>query len=561
MITVLLQSLVPSSSTIAPQSVNPETTKNLPEGISNTTAKGFSPRARCITLSSFTRTRAAPFDNHSVGHTIREADILGNGDACHQEGEDRMKAATTVVILATLLLSLCTVVHAYSSVEGIWEGSLELPGLQLRVVFHISEEPDGTFSATMDSPDQGAMGIPIDEVTIEDAYIRLELKSAFAVFEGVISQDFSTIEGEWKQAGSSLPLELRHVEKATETRRPQDPEEPYPYEEEEVTYENREAGVILAGTLTYPNSGGPFPVVLLISGSGPQDRNETVLGHRPFLVLSDYLTRRGLAVLRVDDRGVGKSTGDWMQATTEDLSRDVLAGIEFLKDREEIDPTRIGLIGHSEGGIIAPMVAAQSEDVSFIVLMAGTGLPGEEILNMQAELIARAESAPEEAIAKSLERQRGIIAIVKEEKDHEVRKDKLRAIILESLEELPEEQKGALPDPEVYVEAQLVNLLSPWFEYFLTYDPKLALTRVQCSVLAIIGEKDLQVPPKENLSAIREALQQGGNEDYTLLELPGLNHLFQSAETGALSEYAKIEETISPTALETIGDWILERTG
>jgi len=472
-----------------------------------------------------------------------------------------MKAATTVVILATLLLSLCTVVHAYSSVEGIWEGSLELPGLQLRVVFHISEEPDGTFSATMDSPDQGAMGIPIDEVTIEDAYIRLELKSAFAVFEGVISQDFSTIEGEWKQAGSSLPLELRHVEKATETRRPQDPEEPYPYEEEEVTYENREAGVILAGTLTYPNSGGPFPVVLLISGSGPQDRNETVLGHRPFLVLSDYLTRRGLAVLRVDDRGVGKSTGDWMQATTEDLSRDVLAGIEFLKDREEIDPTRIGLIGHSEGGIIAPMVAAQSEDVSFIVLMAGTGLPGEEILNMQAELIARAESAPEEAIAKSLERQRGIIAIVKEEKDHEVRKDKLRAIILESLEELPEEQKGALPDPEVYVEAQLVNLLSPWFEYFLTYDPKLALTRVQCSVLAIIGEKDLQVPPKENLSAIREALQQGGNEDYTLLELPGLNHLFQSAETGALSEYAKIEETISPTALETIGDWILERTG
>jgi len=472
-----------------------------------------------------------------------------------------MKAATTVVILATLLLSLCTVVHAYSSVEGIWEGSLELPGLQLRVVFHISEEPDGTFSATMDSPDQGAMGIPIDEVTIEDAYIRLELKSAFAVFEGVISQDFSTIEGEWKQAGSSLPLELRHVEKATETRRPQDPEEPYPYEEEEVTYENREAGVILAGTLTYPNSGGPFPVVLLISGSGPQDRNETVLGHRPFLVLSDYLTRRGLAVLRVDDRGVGKSTGDWMQATTEDLSRDVLAGIEFLKDREEIDPTRIGLIGHSEGGIIAPMVAAQSEDVSFIVLMAGTGLPGEEILNMQAELIARAEGAPEEAIAKSLERQRGIIAIVKEEKDHEVRKDKLRAIILESLEELPEEQKGALPDPEVYVEAQLVNLLSPWFEYFLTYDPKLALTRVQCSVLAIIGEKDLQVPPKENLSAIREALQQGGNEDYTLLELPGLNHLFQSAETGALSEYAKIEETISPTALETIGDWILERTG
>jgi len=445
-------------------------------------------------------------------------------------------------------------------VDGIWEGSLEVPGLELRIVFHISEQPDGILSATMDSPDQGAMGIPIDEVTIEDDHIRLELKSAFAVFEGILSEDFSTIEGEWKQAGRSFPLELRHVEKATETRRPQDPKKPYPYREEEVTFENKEAGVILAGTLTYPDSGGPFPAVLLISGSGPQDRNGTLLGHRPFLVLSDYLTRREVAVLRVDDRGMGRSTGDWMQATTEDLSRDVLAGIEFLKDREEIDHKRIGLIGHSEGGIIAPMVAAESEDISFIVLMAGTGLPGEDILNMQAELIARAEGAPEEAIAKSLERQKRIIAVVKEEKDQEVKKEKLRKIILEALEELPKEQKDALPDPEVYAQAQLTNILLPWFAYFLTYDPNPALTRVRCSVLAIIGEKDLQVPPRENLAAIKEALEEGGNEDYTTLELAGLNHLFQSAETGAVSEYARIEETISPSALEIIGDWILERT-
>jgi len=471
-----------------------------------------------------------------------------------------MKTATMAVILTALLLSLCTVVHAYSSVDGIWEGSLKVRGLELRIVFHISEQPDGTLSATMDSPDQGASGIPVDEVTIEDDLIRLELKSAFAVFEGTVSQDFLTIEGEWKQAGGSFPLELRHVEKATETRKPQDPEKPYPYGEEEVTYENREAGVTLAGTLTYPNSGSPFPAVLLISGSGPQDRNETLLGHRPFLVLSDYLTRRGVAVLRVDDRGVGGSTGDWMQATTEDLSKDVLAGIRFLKDREEIDPKRIGLIGHSEGGIIAPMVAAESEDVSFVVLMAGTGLPGEDVLNMQAELIARAEGVPEEAIAKSLERQKRIIRVVKEEKDQEVKEEKLHEIILKALEELPAEQKEALPDPEAYAQAQLASLLSPWFQYFLTYDPRPTLTHVQCSVLAIIGEKDLQVPPKENLSAIKEALEEGGNKDYTVLELRGLNHLFQSAETGAVSEYAKIEETISPSALETIGDWILERT-
>ncbi len=471
-----------------------------------------------------------------------------------------MKAIVGVAVLVVLLLSLPAVVHGYSSVDGIWEGSLKVPGLELRIVFHISEQTDGTLSATMDSPDQGATGISVDEVKMEEDHIRFELESVFAVFEGIISQDFLTIEGEWKQAGSSLPLELRHVAKATEVRRPQDPKKPYPYEEEEVTYENREVGVILAGTLTYPNSGGPFPAVLLISGSGPQDRNETVLGHRPFLVLSDYLTRRGVAVLRVDDRGVGGSSGDGMQATTEDLAKDVRAGIRFLKDREDIDSKRIGLIGHSEGGIIAPMVAAASEDISFIVLMAGTGLPGEDVLNMQAELLARAEGAPEEAIAKSLERQKHIIRVVKEEKDQEVKKEKLHEIILKALEELPAEQKEALPDPEAYAEAQLANLLSPWFQYFLTYDPRPTLTQVQCSVLAIIGEKDLQVPPKENLSAIKEALEEGGNKDYTVLELPGLNHLFQSAKTGAVSEYARIEETISPSALKIIEDWILERT-
>ena len=412
----------------------------------------------------------------------------------------------------------------------------------------------------MDSPDQGATDIPVDKVRIENDHIRLELEDVFAVFEGTVSQDFFTIKGEWKQAGQSFPLEMKHVEKATQVRRPQDPKKPYPYKEEEATYENREAGIRFAGTLTYPNSGSPFPAVLLISGSGPQDRNETLVGHRPFLVLSDYLTRRGVAVLRTDDRGVGGSTGDWMKVTTEDLSKDILAGIQFLKNREEIDPKRIGLIGHSEGGIIAPMVAVTSEDVSFIVLMAGTGLPGENILNMQAELIARAEGAPEEAIANSLEQQKLIIAVVKEEKEEKIKKEKLREIILEALEELPAEYKEALSDPEAYIQAQLANVLSPWFEYFLTYDPRPTLTRVQCSVLAMIGEKDLQVPPKENLAAIKEALEKGGNKDYTVLELPGLNHLFQSAQTGAVSEYAKIEETISPSALEIIGDWILERT-
>ena len=475
-----------------------------------------------------------------------------------------MKKGRAIVIAASigLLFSIPALVHSSESIEGIWQGTLKAPGgIELRIVFNVSQKSDGALTATMDSPDQGVKGIPVDEVSFDDSNVRFEVKSIFGVFEGRIREDFLIIEGDWKQARQSFPLVLKRVEKVPEVSRPQEPKKPYSYKEEEVSYENEEAVIKLAGTLTLPSSGGPFPAVLLTSGSGPQDRNETMFGHRPFLVLADYLTCLGMAVLRVDDRGVGGSTGDVLQATSEDFATDVLAGIEYLQAREEIDPEKIGLIGHSEGGIIAPMVASQSRDVAFIVLMAGTGLPGEEILHMQAALIAEAEGASDERIARSRARQQRIFAVLKEEEDHAVAEGKIRKIIVDGLqEELTEEEKEAMGDPEAYVESQLRNILSPWFRHFLTYDPRPTLMKVKCPVLAIIGEKDLQVPPKENLRALEEALAAGGNTNYTIRELPSLNHLFQTAETGAVSEYAKIEETISPTALEMIGDWILERT-
>jgi len=390
--------------------------------------------------------------------------------------------------------------------------------------------------------------------------LRLEVQSVLGVYEGKVKEDGMTIDGEWKQSGVTLPLVLKRVEEAPEVSRPQEPEKPYPYDEEEVVYENKKAGIKLAGTLTLPRTEGPFPTVLLISGSGPQDRNETVFGHRPFLVLADYLTRRGIAVLRVDDRGVGGSTGDVAQSTSEDFASDVLAGIKYLKTRKEIDANQIGLIGHSEGGIIAPIVATQSPDVALIVLMAGTGLVGEEILYLQGALIAKAEGISDDAIARNLATQERMFTVVKEEKDDAAAEKKLRKILEDSIEALSEKEKEALGAPEAHIMAQTQTVLSPWFRHFLTYDPKPTLMKVKCPVLAIIGEKDLQVPPKENLQAIEEALKAGGNEHYMIKELPGLNHLFQTAETGALSEYAKIEETISPIALKVIGDWILEQT-
>ncbi|GAG67623.1 unnamed protein product [marine sediment metagenome] len=400
----------------------------------------------------------------------------------------------------------------------------------------------------------------MEEVIFIDNTLRLEVKSAGVVFEGKVGEDFLVIEGEWKQSGGVFPLTLKRVDKAVEMLRPQVPKKPYPYIEEELVYENKEAGITLAGTLTLPPGKGPSPVVLLISGSGPQDRNETIYNHRPFLILADYLTCQGIAVLRVDDRGVGKSTGDFSQATSEDFASDVLAGIEYLKTRKEINPNQIGLIGHSEGGLIAPMVAVKSPDVAFIILMAGTGLTGEEILYLQGALIYRAMGVSEEDIIKNRQFNEKIFSLIKEEKDEKNIEEKLRQMFMADWAELNEEEKSRIGDPEVFLKAQLQSLLSPWLKFFLAYDPKPTLSKVKCPVLAINGEKDLQVPPKENLSAIKEALVAGGNKNFTVKELPGLNHLFQTAQTGLHSEYAKIEETISPNALKLIGDWVFEQT-
>ncbi len=471
----------------------------------------------------------------------------------------RKKRAVIIAALVTLLFSTIAFPSNNEIIEGAWQGILKVSGTELRIVFKLSQGPEGILTATMDSPDQGVKDIPVDEVIFENGNLRLEIKSAMVIFEGKLQDDGLSIEGEWKQSGQSFPLVLKRVDEPAEVRRPQEPKKPYPYEEEEVVYENKQAAVKLAGTLTIPAQEGPFPAVLLISGSGPQDRNETLLGHQPFLVLADYLTRCGIAVLRVDDRGVGKSGGDFTQATSEDFASDVLAGLEYLKSRKEIDPKKIGLIGHSEGGIIAPMVAVQSSDIAFIILMAGTGLTGEEILYLQTDLIARAEGVSDEVIAKNLSLQEQMFTIVKEEKDSISAEKRLRTILEDVISELELSEKER-QTAEARAEAQIELILSPWFRYFLTYDPSPTLMKVKCPVLAINGEKDLQVPPKENLAAIEEALKAGGNNNYTIKELSGLNHLFQTAETGSLSEYAKIEETISPTALKIMSDWILEQT-
>jgi uncharacterized protein len=332
----------------------------------------------------------------------------------------------------------------------------------------------------------------------------------------------------------------------TVRRRPQTPVKPYPYREEDVVYENKVSGLKLGATITIPAGKGPFPAVVLITGSGMQDRDESIMGHKPFMVLADHLTRKGIVVLRADDRGAGKSGGGSANDTSADFATDVEAGMAFLKTRPEVDQHKTGLIGHSEGGIIAPMVAVRTSDVAFIVMLAGTGVPGDEILVEQVRLLSEASGASREAAEKNAALEREVLAIAKQTKNKEELEKNLREKLSNTM-------------PEAQVNESIKTFDVPWFCFFLEYDPATDLSKVRCPVLAINGEKDTQISPKQNLPAIKKALESGGNKNITIVELPGLNHLFQTAKTGSPSEYIEIEETIAPVALNTISDWIAKQ--
>lgn len=460
------------------------------------------------------------------------------------------------VILTAFLLYFSQSKAQDHNFEGKWTGNLKLPSMSLRVVFKISKIDKNSYTAILNSPDQTDQDIPVDKVTVQGDKISLSIKLIGGSYKGKMSG--SNIEGTWSQNGSSLPLSFSKTEKIVELNRPQNPKKPYPYKEEEVTVVNKEDNVTLAGTFTYPENGSSFPAVFLITGSGPQDRDESLLGHKPFLVLSDYLTRHGIAVLRCDDRGTAKSTGIFSSATTVDFTSDALACVEYLKTRKEVDKKNIGLIGHSEGGIIAPMAAVKSNDVAFIVMMAGTGINGEKILELQSKLIAKAEGEPDESINKTAQLNSKLYKIAIDEVDSSRAAAKMKKVLDDFYNSINGSEKNLPANSKENLLRQAETLLSPWFKFFLTYEPKENLSKLKIPVLALNGENDLQVPPEENLSAIDNALKEAGNKNYKIIKLPKLNHLFQKSETGSPSEYSKIEETIDPVALSTISDWILQ---
>lgn len=458
-------------------------------------------------------------------------------------------------------LILCFVTLLYTGVagaqdiEGQWNGLLKVQGMQLRLVFHVTKSGEG-YSSTMDSPDQGAMGMPVTATTYQPPTVRFEIIQIGFVYEGQVNG--TRITGSLTQRGQSFPMDLSRDEvKKEEIRRPQMPVAPYPYRSEEVSFRNESAGIALAGTLTLPEGDGRFPAVVLISGSGPQDRDESLLGHKPFLVLSDYLTRQGIAVLRFDDRGVAQSEGTFETGTTVDFASDAKSAVAYLMTREEIDHKHIGLIGHSEGGIIAPIVAAESKEVAFVVLLAGTGIRGDQLLLLQQKLILAASGASEEDIMESEAANSKFFELILENENQDALKELVGKELTKMYREMTDEERQGMTE-DAWIDMEMEQMLSPWMQFFIRYDPAPTLEKVKCPVLAVNGEKDLQVPPKENISAIEAALKDGGNKKVTTIIFPGLNHLFQECTTGSPSEYAEIEQTLSPVMMDSVGQWILK---
>ncbi|MFH0759904.1 MAG: alpha/beta fold hydrolase [Bacteroidota bacterium] len=455
-----------------------------------------------------------------------------------------------ICILAVLIASSAL----GQDITGQWNSLLTVQGMQLRLVFHITKTDQG-YSSTMDSPDQGAAGIPMTSTVFENPKLIMKMTNAGIEYEGELKD--GQITGTFKQQGMSVPLDLkREVIEKPVVNRPQEPKKPYPYYSEEVTFENKQAGVNLAGTLTLPAKEGKYPVVILITGSGPQNRDEELVGHKPFLVLADYLTRNGIAVLRYDDRGTAQSTGDFSKATSADLASDVEAAIAYLKIRKDIDKKKIGLMGHSEGGIIAPMVASKSKDVRFIVLLAGTGIPGGQLLLLQEELIGKAMGMSDNVLLKTREINKECFDMVAKSISSDQLKADLTEYLKKRITDFPADQKPAGMSDDDLLKMLVNQIANPWMQFFIKYDPVPALQKVKCPVLALNGGKDLQVPPGENLAAIGKALEKGRNKKVTIKELPGLNHLFQECTIGSPDEYALIEQTFSPIALEVVAKWI-----
>ncbi|MBS1587333.1 MAG: alpha/beta fold hydrolase [Bacteroidetes bacterium] len=455
--------------------------------------------------------------------------------------------------------------HAQNNFVGNWLGKLRV-GRDLRIVFHVSDS-GGKFSATMDSPDQSAKDIPCSAVTVLGDSIAIEMSNIHGLYSGKMT-DSVTLTGTWSQSGHTLPMELKKVTEVPEvlaaprSGRPQTPQPPFDYEVRDVIYNNADKSIQYGATITIPKGKGPFPAVLLITGSGQQNRDEEIFGHKPFAVIADYLTKNGYLVMRVDDRGVGKTTGNLDTATTEDFAKDATVSFEYMKTLPEANRKHLGLMGHSEGGMIAEMIAAERKDVDFVVLLAGPGVRTTMLMEEQNSAYMASLGIPQAAIDKYKPLYSSIAHDIIYSKDSAQAYTALKNHIdlwVKQTDSASVSVTTGIRDTESkeeFLDAAIRTYSNRWYRYFLSFDPKPYLKRMSCKVLALDGDKDIQVVSRSNLAGIRIGLSESKSKVVVTKEMKGLNHLFQTCTKCTVEEYAELEETFSPTALALIVDWL-----
>ncbi len=463
-------------------------------------------------------------------------------------------------ILLFLMLFLSLSVEAQSPFAGNWEGKLNV-GPGLRIIFHVTEDAAGNYTTTMDSPDQGATGLAVEKTEVKGDSLFLNIAVVGGKYAGKLS-DGKTLSGELHQGQHAMALNLVKTENTSAYNRPQTPKGPFSYKSEEVTYTNADNSISYGATITIPQGNGPFPAILLITGSGPQNRDEEIFEHKPFAVLADALTNDGFVVLRVDDRGTGKTTGSFMTATTEDFVQDARTSLQYLQNRKEVNTKKAGLLGHSEGGLIAEIIAASNKNIDFIVLTGAPGIPIPQLMAEQNEQVLLKAGMSKELTTKYLGLYKDICHAVTTTSDREQAKkmiaetvktwrshtDSLTVMATTGIHDEASEQK--------LIDRMTAEFTRPWTRQFLSYDPQSYIRKISCKVLAIGGEKDIQVVSAGNLAGIKAALEKSKSKSYEVKELPELNHLMQTCITCTIDEYKQLEETISPLAINTIKDWL-----
>ncbi len=466
------------------------------------------------------------------------------------------------VILSLLVTVSLPLIAQHKNISGIWEGKLNA-GVTLRIVFHLQKDTSGAYSGTMDSPDQGANGLPLGRISLIHDSVIIEVPIAKGYFRSLRVSD-SVLNGVWLQGPAKFPLELKHVLAASVANRPQTPKPPFSYKVEDLVYSNADKSMQYGASFTYPAAGGPFPTAILITGSGQQDRDETLLEHKPFAIIADYLTKNGYAVLRVDDRGIGKSSaGNLATATSLDFAGDVENGLRYLKTRKEVDTTKLGLIGHSEGGLIASIVASRNRDINFVIMLAGPGVKGRDLLTGQMAAILKSAGIASSVITAyqplyqqlmdfCLTEKDTAIAFAKSYKAFEEWKVQQPAATLNVLGFSGDENNFKI------VHNLVAGFSAAWMKYFLLTDPQPFIEKFSCRVLALNGSRDVQVLPAANLAGIKAALEKSKSRKYETIQLEGLNHLFQHCKSCSPSEYGILEESFAPEALDAMGKWLGE---